>query len=181
MRQIVYLLSGNSTQPPILDRQIDRFIGKMRDEVEDIIWTASFNQSPHVSKRSLHPGGIQAIGRFASHISLVDASDSTSALPSCSVRILRNASLRRACLKARRPPERASKIASSATQPLCVRVSNARTIKRFCICNRARRPKSSAGSGLDAKNRALQIRTHGIARSASPEGFATCIRSCAGR
>lgn len=49
MRQIVYLLSGNSAQPPILDRQIDRFVERMRDEVEDIIWTASFNQSPHVA------------------------------------------------------------------------------------------------------------------------------------
>lgn len=42
MRQIVYLLSGNDVAPPILDRQLDRFVQRMRDDVEDIIWNASF-------------------------------------------------------------------------------------------------------------------------------------------
>lgn len=42
MRQIIYLLSGNNAPPPLLDRQLDRFVQKMRDETEDVIWNANF-------------------------------------------------------------------------------------------------------------------------------------------
>ena len=45
MRQIVYLLSGNEVAPPLLDRQIDRFVQRMRDDIEDILWNANFTGS----------------------------------------------------------------------------------------------------------------------------------------
>lgn len=42
MRQIIYALSGAENAPPLLDRQLDRFVQRMRDDVEDIIWDANF-------------------------------------------------------------------------------------------------------------------------------------------
>jgi len=45
MRQIVYLLSGDDVAPPLLDRQLDRFVQRMRDDIEDIMWNASFTGS----------------------------------------------------------------------------------------------------------------------------------------
>lgn len=42
MRQIVYALTANDLLPPLVDRQIHRFVQRMRDDVEDAIWSASF-------------------------------------------------------------------------------------------------------------------------------------------
>ncbi|MBI1264644.1 MAG: hypothetical protein GC187_07910 [Alphaproteobacteria bacterium] len=42
MRQIIYALSGAENSPPVLDRQLERFVQRLRDDVEDIIWDASF-------------------------------------------------------------------------------------------------------------------------------------------
>lgn len=38
MLQMIYALMGEDKFPPILDRQLDRFVHKLRDEVEDLIW-----------------------------------------------------------------------------------------------------------------------------------------------
>ena len=38
MLQIVYCLMGDDRFPPILDRQMDEFVYRLRDEVEDLIW-----------------------------------------------------------------------------------------------------------------------------------------------
>lgn len=46
MRQIVYALTANDRPPPLVDRQIERFLDRMRDDVEDAIWDAHFRQLP---------------------------------------------------------------------------------------------------------------------------------------
>jgi hypothetical protein len=38
MLQIVYCLTGDDKFPPILDRQMDRFVHRLRDDIEDLIW-----------------------------------------------------------------------------------------------------------------------------------------------
>lgn len=45
MRQIVYALTGSETVPPVLDRMLDRFAQRVRDELEDIVWSANFRGS----------------------------------------------------------------------------------------------------------------------------------------
>jgi hypothetical protein len=45
MRQIVYALTGSETVPPVLDRMLDRFAQRVRDEFEDIVWSANFRGS----------------------------------------------------------------------------------------------------------------------------------------
>ena len=45
MRQIVYALTGSDKPPPVLDRLLERFVQRMRDELEDIIWNANFKGS----------------------------------------------------------------------------------------------------------------------------------------
>jgi hypothetical protein len=46
MLQIVYCLTGNDKFPPILDRQMDEFVYKLRDEVEDLIWEGRLRGYP---------------------------------------------------------------------------------------------------------------------------------------
>jgi hypothetical protein len=46
MRQIVYALTGSEINPPILDRLVERFVERVRDDIEDIIWNASFLNMP---------------------------------------------------------------------------------------------------------------------------------------
>jgi hypothetical protein len=45
MRQIVYALTGSEAVPPVLDRMLDRFAQRVRDEFEDIVWSANFRGS----------------------------------------------------------------------------------------------------------------------------------------
>ncbi len=42
MRQIIYALTGAENPPPLLDRQLERFVQHLRDDVENIIWEATF-------------------------------------------------------------------------------------------------------------------------------------------
>ncbi len=42
MRQVVYALTGSEIKPPILDRLIERFAERVRDDIEDIVWSANF-------------------------------------------------------------------------------------------------------------------------------------------
>lgn len=50
MRQIIYALTGSETVPPILDRMLDRFAQRVRDDFEDIIWSANFRGSALASR-----------------------------------------------------------------------------------------------------------------------------------
>lgn len=42
MRQLVYALTGDGEPPPAVDRQLERFVQKTFDDLEDVTWTASF-------------------------------------------------------------------------------------------------------------------------------------------
>jgi hypothetical protein len=42
LRQIIYALTGAENPPPLLDRQLERFVQSLRDDVENIIWEATF-------------------------------------------------------------------------------------------------------------------------------------------
>lgn len=46
MRQIVQALMGEANCPPILDRLVDRFVVRVRDDFEDLIWDASCQAIP---------------------------------------------------------------------------------------------------------------------------------------
>jgi len=45
VRQVVYALTGSESSPPILDRLLERFVQRVRDDLEDTIWGAQFRQS----------------------------------------------------------------------------------------------------------------------------------------
>ena len=69
MRQIVYALTGSETVPPVLDRMLDRFVQRVRDEFEDIVWSANFRGSalaPKLFDAHAHLSETDQLGLFLS-------------------------------------------------------------------------------------------------------------------